>query len=70
MKVTAVISGPQVQMPPLRGAVVLVGNCLYESRDLGIFEVDLATTERLSEEVPEDVTLISESGIRSAADAR
>jgi hypothetical protein len=32
-----IISGPQVQMPPLRGAVVLVGNCLYESRDLGIF---------------------------------
>jgi hypothetical protein len=32
-----IISGPQVQMPPLRGAVILVGNCLYESRDLGIF---------------------------------
>jgi uncharacterized protein (DUF362 family) len=32
-----IISGPQVTMPPLRGAVVLVGNCLYESRDLGIF---------------------------------
>ncbi|HEU4346582.1 MAG TPA: DUF362 domain-containing protein [Actinoplanes sp.] len=32
-----VVSGPQVQMPPLRGVVVLVGNCLYESRDLGIF---------------------------------
>jgi uncharacterized protein (DUF362 family) len=32
-----IISGPQVEMPPLRGAVVLVGNCLYESRDLGIF---------------------------------
>jgi uncharacterized protein (DUF362 family) len=32
-----VISGPQVDVPPLRGEVVLVGNCLYESRDLGIF---------------------------------
>jgi uncharacterized protein (DUF362 family) len=32
-----VISGPQVEVPPLRGVVVLVGNCLYESRDLGIF---------------------------------
>ena len=32
-----IISGPQVQMPPLRGVVILVGNCLYESRDLGIF---------------------------------
>jgi hypothetical protein len=26
-----------VMMPPLRGAVVLVGNCLYESRDTGIY---------------------------------
>jgi hypothetical protein len=32
-----IISGPQVQMPEPRGVVVLVGNCLYESRDLGIF---------------------------------
>jgi uncharacterized protein (DUF362 family) len=32
-----VISGPQVEMPPPRGVVVLVGNCLYESRELGIF---------------------------------
>ncbi|HZB51148.1 MAG TPA: DUF362 domain-containing protein [Mycobacteriales bacterium] len=32
-----VISGPQVTMPPLRGVVVLVGNCLYESRDTGIY---------------------------------
>lgn len=32
-----VISGPQVQMPPRRGVVVLVGNCLYENRELGIF---------------------------------
>ena len=32
-----VISGPQVSLPPLRGEVLLVGNCLYESRDLGIF---------------------------------
>lgn len=32
-----VISGPQVEMPPRRGVVVLVGNCLYESRDSGIY---------------------------------
>ena len=32
-----IISGPQADMPALRGAVVLVGNCLYENRDLGIF---------------------------------
>lgn len=32
-----ILSGPQVELPPLRGEVVLVGNCLYESRELGIF---------------------------------
>jgi hypothetical protein len=32
-----VVSGPQVNPPPLRGVVVLVGNCLYEQRDLGIY---------------------------------
>jgi uncharacterized protein (DUF362 family) len=32
-----VISGPRAEVPPLRGVVVLVGSCLYESRDLGVF---------------------------------
>lgn len=32
-----VLSGPMTQTPPRRGAVVLVGNCLYEQRDLGIY---------------------------------
>jgi uncharacterized protein (DUF362 family) len=32
-----VISGPQVSLPELRGQVVLVGNCLYESRDAGVY---------------------------------
>ena len=32
-----VLSGPHFQTPELRGAVVLVGNCLYEDRDLGIY---------------------------------
>jgi indole-3-glycerol phosphate synthase len=39
------------------------------NRNLKTFEVDLATTERLAEEVPEDVILVSESGIKSPADA-
>ena len=39
------------------------------NRNLKTFAVDLATTERLAEEVPEDVLLISESGIKSPADA-
>lgn len=38
------------------------------NRDLGTFEVDLGTTEKLSEEVPEEIVLVSESGIRTAED--
>jgi indole-3-glycerol phosphate synthase len=40
------------------------------NRNLRTFVVDLATTERLSEEVPEHITLLSESGIKTNADAR
>jgi indole-3-glycerol phosphate synthase len=38
------------------------------NRNLATFEVDLATTETLSEQVPDDVLLVSESGIKSADD--
>ncbi len=38
------------------------------NRNLATFEVDLAVTERLSEEVPKEIVLVSESGIRTAAD--
>ncbi len=38
------------------------------NRNLTTFEVDLATTEELSEEVPDDVILVSESGLKTQAD--
>jgi indole-3-glycerol phosphate synthase len=39
------------------------------NRNLKTFEVDMATTERLAEEVPDDVILVSESGIKTHKDA-
>ena len=38
------------------------------NRNLATFEIDLGVTEALSEEVPAEVTLVSESGIRTAED--
>ena len=40
------------------------------NRNLATFEVDLAVTETLSEQVPPGVLLVSESGIRTADDSR
>ncbi len=40
------------------------------NRNLKTFDVDLQTTERLAEEAGDDVILVSESGIKSAEDAR
>ena len=40
------------------------------NRNLTTFEVDLATTEKLSEEVPEGILLVSESGLKTRADAQ
>lgn len=47
------------------GALVIGVN----NRDLTTFAVDLGTTERLGELVPPFVTLVGESGIKTAADA-
>ena len=40
------------------------------NRNLATFEVDLATTELLAPKIPDDCTVISESGIRSVADVQ
>lgn len=40
------------------------------NRNLATFQVDLNTTEELSEEVPEEIVLVSESGIKTAEDTR
>ena len=40
------------------------------NRNLKSFTVDLATTEALVEEVPDDIVLVSESGIKSVEDAQ
>jgi indole-3-glycerol phosphate synthase len=38
------------------------------NRNLTTFEVDLSVTEKLSEQVPHEIVLVSESGIRTAED--
>ena len=40
------------------------------NRNLATFQVDLKTTEDLSEQVPAGITLVSESGIKTPADTR
>jgi indole-3-glycerol phosphate synthase len=40
------------------------------NRNLATFEIDLRVTEELSEQVPPGIVLVSESGIRNAADSR
>ena len=40
------------------------------NRNLATFEVDLETTERLSEEVPDDVILVAESGLKTTVDTQ
>jgi indole-3-glycerol phosphate synthase len=40
------------------------------NRNLATFEIDLSVTERLASKIPGDCTVVSESGIRTAADVR
>lgn len=49
----------------LESAAQIIG---INNRNLATFEVDLSVTETLSEEVPKEIVLVSESGIRTAED--
>lgn len=58
-------------MPELERALATDVRILgVNNRNLKSFTVDLATTEQLAEEVPDDILLVSESGIKSVADAQ
>lgn len=59
-------SNSEVQRAVDAGARIIGVN----NRDLEQLDVDLETFERVAPHVPEDVTLIAESGISSARDAR
>ncbi|MEL6150375.1 MAG: indole-3-glycerol phosphate synthase TrpC [Chloroflexota bacterium] len=57
-------SEPELERAMKAGATLLGIN----NRDLKTFDVDLQTTARLAARVPDDVTLVAESGMKTAAD--
>jgi indole-3-glycerol phosphate synthase len=58
-------------LPEMERALELGADLIgINNRNLKTFEVDLATTEALAEEIPNDTVAVSESGIRTAEDVR
>jgi len=58
-------------LPEMERALELGADMIgINNRNLKTFEVDLATTETLAEEIPNDTVAISESGIKEAEDVR
>ncbi|MDB4273470.1 indole-3-glycerol phosphate synthase TrpC, partial [Akkermansiaceae bacterium] len=58
-------------LPEMERALDLGADLIgINNRNLKEFTTDLTTTERLADEVPDDVILVSESGLKSPADAQ
>jgi indole-3-glycerol phosphate synthase len=58
-------------LPEMERALDLGADLIgINNRNLKTFEIDLATTEALVDEVPENVLLVSESGIKTLTDAQ
>ena len=58
-------------LPEMERALDLGADLIgINNRNLKTFAIDLATTELLADEVPDEVLLVSESGIRTPDDAR
>lgn len=58
-------------LPEMERAVDLGADLVgINNRNLKTFQTDLATTEQLAEEAPDNVLLVSESGIKTPADAQ
>jgi indole-3-glycerol phosphate synthase len=56
----------EISMAVYAGAKIIGIN----NRNLATLEVDLATAEKLLPEIPDGITIVSESGIRTAADLK
>ncbi|MGB0145249.1 MAG: indole-3-glycerol-phosphate synthase TrpC, partial [Akkermansiaceae bacterium] len=58
-------------LPEMERALDLGADLIgVNNRNLKTFTTDLATTEQLADEVPDNVILVSESGLKNSQDAQ